>query len=243
MLRSLKVLEEEYRNAAKKSKKECSNELEEIRQLSLNVMQHVFIAYRKCCSPNGKNRMPKYFNSLVDSCFLELPRISGHILFLVCNGLYRSAFDDIRYILESIVQALYIDLRHPKIDLATKIEILKEVEDKREYHAIRLIDELEIDHKDKLRKGYKNLSKIIHPSHRQYIATITDVIANVSIVIDCKEISRIHNSMKEMYDIFFFLFLIYFPEVKKQLQKNPDFMKLVKVYNLTLLSKVFKVRM
>ena len=177
---------------------------------------------------------------------MELFRISGHILFLSCNGLYRNAFDDIRHTLESIVQALYIDLRHPKTDIGTKIEILKEVEDKREYHAVRLIDELEIDHKDKLKEEYKKLSQIIHPSHKQIVALMRDIKTEgkgVPTTVSCEEISKIYDSMKMMYNIFFFLVINYFPELKEPLKKNPYFTKGIKVYNLTLLSRVFKVRL
>jgi len=245
MLRSLDTLEEGFADIFKKSREECGNELESIRQLIFDIIWNVFKPYRECGAKNGKLRVPKYYNSLVDACFLELFRISGHILFLSCKGLYRNAFDNIRYVLESIVQALYIDLRHPKTDMNTKIEILKEVEDKREYHAVRLIDELEIDHKDTLKRQYKQLSQIIHPSHKQIIATLSDIIEDkgVPVTIDCKEVSKIYDSMVRMYDIFFFLFVTYFPEVKEALKKNPDIIKSIEVHNLTLLSKVFKVRL
>ena len=242
MLRSLEELEEGFRNISEKSKEECRDELEAIRELTLDFNSHFFTAYFENYSADGKQRLPKYYNSLVDACFLELWRISGHILFLSCNGLYRNAFDNIRYILESIVQALYIDLRHPKTDLETKIEILKEVEDKREYHAVRLIDELKIDHKSKLKEEYKKLSRIIHPSHKQIIATVSDIIEGkgVPATIDCEEVERIYDSMKRMYDIFFFLYTTYFPEIKKSLRKNPEVINDIKVFNLTLLSKALK---
>lgn len=242
MLRDLDSLEKGFRGIVKKSKKECHDELEAIHELVWDFNSHFFEAYYECVSTNGKHRLPKYYNSLVDTCFLELWRISGHILFLSFNGLYRSAFDNIRYILELIIQALYIDLRHPKINLRIKIEILKEVEDKREYHAVRLIDELKIDHKSKLREEYKKLSRIIHPSHKQIIATVSDIVKDrgVPVTIDCEEIERIYDSMKRMYDIFFFLYLTYFPEIKEPLRKNPEFINDVKVFKLTLLSKVLK---
>ena len=128
MLRSLDTLEEGFRSTAKQSKKECGKELEKIRQLTF-IAGKFLNAIRECeKKPELEGILPKCYNSLVYTCFLELWRISGHILFLSCNGLYRNAFDDIRYILESIVQALYIDLRHPKLNIETKIEILKEVE-------------------------------------------------------------------------------------------------------------------
>ena len=243
MLRGSTELEKSFQDIVKKSKEECGDKLEKIRQLTF-VMHDFNRSLTKCCKPSGKVILT-YVHSLVHTCYLELMRISAHIYFLSCNGLYRNAFDDIRYVLESIVQALYIDLRHPKIDINTKIVILKEVEDKREYHAVRLIDELEIDHKDKLKREYKNLSRIIHPSHKQVIATLSDIMEDkgVPVTIDCEEISRIYDSMIRMYDIFFFLFTTYFPEVREALKKNPDFIKSVKAYNLTLLSRVLKVRL
>lgn len=72
-----------------------------------------------------------------------------------------------------------------------------------------------------------------------------DILKNqgVPVTINCEEISKIYDSMKMMYDISFFLFLIYFPELKESLIKNPDFTKDVKFYNLNLVSKVLKVRL
>jgi len=244
MLRSSTYLEEAFKDIVKKSREECGDRLENIRKL-IFILTDFDRSFRKCCQPSEKAMLPRFMHSLVHTCHLELVRISGHILFLSCNGLYRNAFDNIRYILESIVQALYIDLRHPQGDLNTKIEILKEVEDKREYHAVRLIDELEIDHKDKLKREYKKLSRIVHPSHKQVIALLSDLKEDkgVPVTIDCEEISRIYDSMVKMYDIFFFLFMTYFPEVKEALKKNSDFIKCIKDYNLTLLSKVLKVRL
>jgi len=147
--------------------------------------------------------------------------------------------------LESIVKAFYIDLRHPKTSLDTKIEILKEVEDKWEYRAGRLIDELKTRNKEKLKEEYKKLSQIIHPSHKQIVATIEDVTGDKGIPtsVDCEEISRILESMRRVYDIFFFLFVSYFPEAKEALKKNPKFVEDIKRHNLILLSKVLKVKL
>lgn len=245
MLRSLDALEEGFRDISKKSKEECGNILEEIRQLTF-LSGFFFKCFYECYKKH-EAKYGAWGHSLHHTCLLELFRISGHIVFLSCNGLYRNAFDDIRYVLESIVQALYIDHRHPETPLGTKIEILKEVEDKREYHAVRLIDELEnLDHKDKLREEYKKLSRIIHPSHKQIEALLSDIKTKekgVPTTVSCEEISSIYESQKKMYDIFFFLVINYFPELKESLKKNPDFVKFIKVYNLTLLSRVFKIRL
>lgn len=127
MLTSLDTLEKGFQEIVKKSKEECGDKLEEIRKLIL-INFHFYNAIEKCFSPDRENILPKFGHSLVGTCFLELTRISGHILFLSCNGLYRNAFNNIRYVLESIIQAFYLDQRHPKTDIMAKIEILKEVE-------------------------------------------------------------------------------------------------------------------
>lgn len=246
MLRSLDELEEGFRDISKKSKEECRDELERMRQLMAMVIPFIFKALKN----RMKADLPKYLNSLVFSCFTELFRNSGHILFLSSRGLYRNAFHEIRYVLESVVQTLYVDIEHPKAKVMTKIEVLKEIEDKLEYHCSRLIDKLEIGlpharHKDVLKKEYKKLSKLIHPSHRQVEVTLAEVSTGggkgVPATVDCEEISRIYDSTKMMYDIFFFLLIDHFPELKEPLKKNPGFIKCIKLYNLTLLSRVLSV--
>lgn len=234
-----------FRRIFKQTKKECGKELKDILQLMF-----IMFEFNKSMTEYigiGKDKKPNLncLNSLTFSCYLELPRISTHILFLLDFGLYRNAFDNIRYVLESIVQALYIDARHPNTDVYTKIEILKEVEDKIEYHAIRLIDELKIENKDRLKKEYKALSQAIHPSHRQIVATITDVREGIGIPtrVDCQEIDKIYNSMKTMYDIFFFLFLTHFFDSKDLLKKNPQFLECVQTYKLKLISQTMGLKL
>ena len=247
MLRSLDELEQGFRDVAKESKEECRDELERIRQLMYTI-PFVFKAFEN----RMKVDLPKYLNSLVFSCFMELFRNSGHILFLSCNGLYRNAFHEIRYVLESVVQTLYVDIEHPKANIVTKIEVLKEIEDKVEYRCARLIDKLEIGspharHKNVLTKEYKKLSKLIHPSHRQVEVTLAEVSTGgdkgIPATVDCEEISKIFDSTKMMYDIFFFLLIDHFPELKEPLKNNPDFIKSIKVHKLTLLLKVLEIRL
>lgn len=243
MLRDIDTLFEGFQETVKKSKEQCGEKLEEIRQLTF-INKGFYISFMKCFSL-GKEYRVKYGSSLALLGLVELWRISGQIAFFAYNGLYRHAFNDIRYALELIIQALYIDHRHPQTSLDTKIEILKEVEGKLEYRAIRLIGELEIDHKEKLQQEYKKLSRIIHPTHEQIIATLEDVKKGkgVPVSINCEEVSKIFDSLKIMYDTFFFLFINHFPELQEVLKKNSEFVKDIKKYNLTLLSKLLKVKL
>jgi hypothetical protein len=244
MLKSLDALEKGFENVSEKSRKNCGSKLEEMRQLTFlsGIFFKSFCIYQK----KHKRKFGAWGHSLYHACLLELFRTSGSILFLSTNGLYRNAFDDIRHTLESIVQAIYIDSRHPNTPLGTRIEILKEIEDKREYHAVRLIDELRIAHKDKLREEYKELSRVIHPTHEQILVLMHDIKTDekgIPITVNCEEISNIYKSMKKMYDIFFFLILNNFPELRESMKKDADFIKGVKLYKLGLVAEAIGVKL
>lgn len=222
-----------FTTSIEKSTKECSSEAEKFR---LFVMDSSAV-FKKIISSST------FSVSLKMVRVSELYRLIVHIQFLSLSGLYRNAFDSIRYVLESSVQSVYIDSRHPRSGLRTRIEILKEVEDKREYHAVRLIDKLEIDHKETLRKEYKKLSRIIHPSHRTVIDIAHDMGADKGfpVVVNCKEISNIYESLKIMLDIVFFLYLSYASNnLKEQMKKDSELIKYCETYSLRLMSKVLK---
>lgn len=188
-------------------------------------------------------------NSLVFWCFLESIRVAGHSLYLCYVGLYRNVYDNLRHALESIVQAYYIDSNHASANLSTKLEILKEIEDKREYHAGRLIEEKiafksldceGLDCKGLLRKEYANLSRIVHPSHEKVMDTVKDVLGEkdwLPVAIDGEEISRIFELMKQTFDILFFFVIASFPKWKNTLRKNTKLTENIQKYNLNLLKR------
>lgn len=140
---------------------------------------------------------------------------------------------------------MYIDSKHPNIDFPTKMEILKEVEDLPDYRGVRLIKKLEIEHKDEIKKEYKKLSAKVHFTHEQLAVTASDVMdSNYHATnVDCTEVSNVYDSMRMLYDIFFFLFLAYFQEIKEELKTNIGFIEQIKVHNLVLLSKALDVEL
>jgi len=165
-------------------------------------------------------------------------------------GLYKNAYHNLRYALESIVHCVYIDLKHPNADFRTKIEILNEVENLPQYHGVKLLKVLEINNKEEIRreyerinKEYKKLSRNVHFTYKQLLVTAKNVMEHrvSSTVTDCTEVSKIYDSMKIVYGFFLFLFLSYFPELKEPLAKNEEFVKTVKDHNLKLVCKILKV--
>lgn len=257
MLRSIDALDKGFQATAEKSRKECSDELEELRRFIFGI--RIFV--NEVMKDFAENRIEKrkWGNSLVTWCLLESWRTCGHLLFLSYNGLYRNAFDNIRHLFEAIIQALYLDSRLQQMEnipyleevdkhidnIFVKLTILREVEDKREYHSLRLINELEIPHKDRLRKTYRELSQVVHPTHRQIESTMRDITTSdgLGATVDCKEIEKIYIYMRKVYDIFIFLYITYFVEVKDSLKKNLEFVDYVKTHGLYLTSKILDIRL
>ena len=243
MLRDIDALCDGFQETVKKSKEQCGDTLEEMRQF-IFMLNSFFKTFHESFQL-GKEYRVKIGSSLTLTCSIELVRISGHILFFSYSGLYRQAFNNIRYALESIVQAIYLDDRHPNTQLETKIEILKEVENQQDYRVNKLITKLEgiSEYKDSLQKEYSNLSKNIHHSHKQITATLDDLRRDdtIPVTINCEEIVRIFESLRRMYDMFLFLFITHFPELKEIVEKNDKFIGYVKKYNLPMLSKLFRI--
>ena len=245
MLKDSSNVIKSFQDNIQKSKDECGNKLADIRDLSYNFF-HCFGSFA------DGNTFERFKDSLVFWWYVESTEISVYTLYLSYCGLYRNAFDNIRHVLESIVQALYIDVNHPNTSLQTKLEILKEIEDKREYHASRLLQEKlsfksefceGLDCKGALNTSYKDLSKIVHPSHKKVIATIRDAVGlsknkGLSELVDCGEVARVFDSLKIVYDVFYVLVLTEFPDFLPFMKNDKDFVACVKKYELSTLGKV-----
>jgi len=257
MLKSIDALDKGFQATAEKTRKECGDELEELRKFIFGMR----IFADEVMKEFKENRIQrrKWGNSLLTWCFLESWRSCGHLLFLSCNGLYRNAFYNIRHLLESAVQAFYLDSRIRQMEnisflepdkhidnIFVKLAILREVEDKREYHTLRLIGALKIarTHKKRLRETYKRISQAIHPTHRQIESTMRDLTSSdgLAATADCKEIERITTCLGEVYDMFIFLYITYFSEIKDLLGRNSKFVDYVKTYRLYLASKMLGVK-
>jgi hypothetical protein len=139
MLRDMDALDKGFQETAKKSDEKCNVELESLKKFIVGTRHFV----RNYLFSTDKK---KKFNDLFSWCLIKSVEECGSILFLVRNGLYRNAFDSIRHMLESTIQAVYLDsnyiginnifLSRPNPNIFVKIAILSEVEDKREYHVV-----------------------------------------------------------------------------------------------------------
>jgi hypothetical protein len=239
MLANSKNLQEGFNQVQAKTLSSFPKELQNM--ILLTHLTVLLFNEFQACYDNGKISKDKPSTSLMINSFCELIKVSGNVVFLTQSGLYRSAKAEIRYMLESAIQSFYIDTYHPTSNMITKWEILKEVENKREYRAANLIESLKIGKsKNDLQLEYKALSKGIHASHQSSINIFQEVTADGQIPADVKqeEILAVSASLTKLLDIFFFLFANYFPECARALANNKDAQKTLKTYNLVLIQQL-----
>ncbi len=111
-----------YQSKIKESKEKCARELDKLRYF-----------LHAALSPFGTvPSLSRLHPTLLDMGIAELYRQSLNILYFSANGLYRNAFDNIRYILELMVQALlHRDSKHAQIlDSKGENSLIQERNDK-----------------------------------------------------------------------------------------------------------------
>jgi hypothetical protein len=225
----LKPMEQSFKTSIRK----CKSETKTIREFvycAMGILPQV-------ATPE------KYCTTLMEMRIVEIEVLLSQTFYLSISGMYRNAFHNIRYILESTVQSVYIDSRHKNSSLRTKIEILKEVEDKRDYRISNLISKLEnVANKDDLNTQYKRLSQMIHPSHRSVVGVIKCIPKSPDyFFIDCHEISEIFEALRITVDMVLFLFVWYADDAtKERLRTNNELNDFCTLYNMALMLKILK---
>ncbi|MHA1344261.1 MAG: hypothetical protein ACTSQG_09755, partial [Promethearchaeota archaeon] len=93
------------------------------------------------------------------------------ILLSLLLGSYRSINKELRFMIESICQAFYIDYNHISSPLETKFEILKALGNYGNFIGGRLIDKTKLNGslKEEIREVYGILSNYVHPSPEESI--------------------------------------------------------------------------
>ena len=184
--------------------------------------------------------MEKAKQSLLFLRFLQSIFDLNELPCLLMATQYTSGIQLLRYHLESMIQAFYLDQRHTTFTLQNKVAILTEISDKREYFVARLIKKLSIGNKDRLKRLYKELSMALHPSHLDFptIEQMMKRLKDPKASIDCNKLDRVIDLTKRTYDAIFFLILRRFPGTKDAFRTEADVRKVIEKYDLTLLRRI-----
>ncbi|MCP8305342.1 MAG: hypothetical protein H3Z50_07770 [archaeon] len=168
-------------------------------------------------------------NSLVYDRFVGLGFAFIRCSTLILLGAYDASSRELRFILESMLNAYNLDKEHPETELKCKLEIIKATE--RRVYGGRLIEKsgLPKGKKDRFNNLYKNLCGYIHVSHKydemkenKYIPEFDKDLFGESL-----------NLVKEVFDACLYIFLMKFSNPKPTFEKKKELLK-DNQFNLTL---------
>ncbi|MFC1836714.1 hypothetical protein ACFL2Q_18650 [Thermodesulfobacteriota bacterium] len=96
---------------------------------------------------------------------VEAFRIFKWIKVCLACGSYQSVFRELRFMLDAIAQACYIDLNHVDVPLSCKLEVFKALGENGGFIGSRLFERISgFQEKRRLIDLYKQLSRFVHPS-------------------------------------------------------------------------------
>lgn len=187
-----------------------------------------------------KSDVEKTRQSLTFFRFLQSILYLKELFLLLMAAHYTSAIQILRYRLESMVQAVYLDQQHPNMSLSNKLCILEEISDKREYFTTRLVNMISDGHKKTVKEAYRALSQRTHPSHVDF-PTVEELMASLKDAessINCGEFDGAVDLIVRTYDMIFFLDIQIFKEAKEAVKSNPDVKEVIEKHRLSLLHKI-----
>lgn len=88
----------------------------------------------------------------------------------ISSNAYHQCIRELRFVLDSIIQAYYIDERHHDSGMPCKLEIVKEID--RWGFGGRLIEQTNLGHKQDLKDLYGELSSYVHSTHRELTSSL-----------------------------------------------------------------------
>jgi hypothetical protein len=102
---------------------------------------------------------------LVAIRLVEAFRIFNWIKVCLACGSYQSVFRELRFMIDGIAQACYIDLNHIEASLESKLEVYKALEEMGGLIGGALFDRIKgLNRKQELKDVYSELSRFMHPS-------------------------------------------------------------------------------
>lgn len=140
-------------------------EWSEYESLFFNLAKIVVLQY--------KDNKSKVVDSLVFVRFQEIQKVTGFFQKLAYIGAYFTLLRELRYVLESILQAHYVEDNYPNISYEGKLAILRERERHNRNVGRKLIADIGLEHdlNSEIHPLYKELSDYVHPTRTELIET------------------------------------------------------------------------
>jgi hypothetical protein len=146
-----------YRGIAEQTHKDAPEALDEIDRILDDIRSHIRGIDKEVFS--RRNEL------LIAIRLVEAFRIFNWIKICLACGSYQSVFRELRFMLDGVAQACYIDLNHFGAPLMCKLEVYKALGDFGGFIGSTLFDRIKgFEKKQVLKELYSELSRFVHPS-------------------------------------------------------------------------------
>lgn len=183
------------------------------------------------------NYLSPLINDKINSIFylrcLEINKHIGILHFQILSGFYYQSIREMRYLLEAIIQAYYIDKTNPDTDIWTKLEFLKEIDD---VIGSQLIKKSQLDNKNALKSLYFRLSEHIHPTYKKLnpVYEKMELHENISFEFNRRMFNQCKKFIDQFMDITLFIALSYEPKVIEDIKSDEKLLNSLEKYNYRL---------
>jgi hypothetical protein len=146
-----------YSHIVEQTKNDVPGALNEIDKILDNIRSHIRGIDNEVFS--RRNEL------LIAIRLVEAFRIFNWIKVCLVCGSYQSVFRELRFMLDGVAQACYIDLNHFDTSLSSKLEVYKALGDMGSFIGSTLFDRIKrFEKKQILKDLYTELSRFVHPS-------------------------------------------------------------------------------
>ena len=146
-----------YSHILKQTKDDVPGALSEIEKILDDIRTHIKGIDRRIYS--RRNEL------LIAIRLVEAFRIFNWIKICLACGSYQSVFRELRFMLDGVAQACYIDLNHFGASLVSKLEVYKALGEVGGFIGSSLFDRIKGFKKKQILKDlYAGLSRFVHPS-------------------------------------------------------------------------------
>lgn len=170
-----------------------------------------------------------FINSCVGFRLIQLNKELLWFLLECTSGAYENANRSLRYVLESFLQAYYVDRKHPRASIQCKLEILKEID---KLTGGKLIENLDIDVKYKGQNGqikilYSDLCKFVHPSFNEWQKIVEggDVSSKITFSYDKESFEECVDLTDRVMDVIVFLLMNFSNDLAEKIKGDEIFLK------------------
>jgi len=155
------LIDLEYSKVIEDGKNYIDEIFETLDKINTEILKHIYQLHPDLLAIKD--------NLLIAVRLTECMKIFDWILMSLLLGSYRSVNKELRFMLESMCQAFYIDYNHFSTPLETKFEILKALGNYGIFIGGQLIDKTKLNKslKKELKEIYGILSNYVHPSSEE----------------------------------------------------------------------------